>query len=217
MRLLDLFCGAGGAAMGYHKAGFGEIVGVDHLPQPRYPFQFVQADALEYLAEHGQEFDVIHASPPCQRFSHATPNGYKDNHPDLIRPTRQALMVLGRPYVIENVTGARRHLKTPVMLCGSMFGLSIFRHRWFEIWPCVLLLTPTCRHDFTPVYVTGSTGWSGCGYPRKDASISHKREAMEIDWMTTGEIDQAIPPAYTEWIGQHIIMSSNPTPAWIGE
>ena len=205
MRLLDLFCGAGGAAVGYHRAGFGKIVGVDHLPQPRYPFEFVQADALEYLADHGQEFDVIHASPPCQRFSVATPNGYKEKHPDMIKPIRQALIIIGRPYVIENVTGARRHLKTPVMLCGSMFGLSIFRHRWFEIYPRILLLTSPCRHDFAPVYVTGSTGRAGCDFPRKDASIEQKREAMGIDWMVTDEIDQAIPPAYTEWIGKQLL------------
>jgi len=191
--------------MGYHRAGFGEIVGVDHLPQPRYPFEFVQADALEFLAEHGREFDVIHASPPCQRYSQATPNGYKEGHPNLIRPTRQILSAIGKSYVIENVTGARRHLKTPVMLCGSMFGLSIFRHRWFEIWPCALLLTPPCQHDFTPVYVTGSTGRSGCGFPRKDATIAAKRQAMDIDWMVTSEIDQAIPPAYTKWIGQQLL------------
>jgi len=191
--------------MGYHRAGFGEIVGVDHLPQIRYPFEFVQADALEFVAEHGTEFDVIHASPPCQRFSVATPNGYKENHPDLIKPTRQALASLGKPYVIENVTGARRHLKTPVMLCGSMFGLKVYRHRWFEIWPRILLLTPPCRHDFTPVYVTGSTGRAGCGFPRKDASIADKRKAIGIDWMTINEIDQAIPPVYTEWIGKQLL------------
>jgi len=205
MKLLDLFCGAGGAAYGYHLAGFDEIVGVDIKPQPRYPFEFVQADALGFVAEHGHEFDVIHASPPCQRFSSATPNGYKEKHPDLIEPTRQALMSLGRPFVIENVAGARKHLKAPFMLCGSMFGLSIFRHRYFEIWPGVLMLTLTCQHDFTPIYITGSTGRSGCGFPRKDASIARKREAMDIDWMVTSEIDQAIPPAYTEWIGKKIL------------
>jgi DNA (cytosine-5)-methyltransferase 1 len=205
MKLLDLFCGAGGAAWGYHLAGFDEITGVDIKPQPRYPFEFIQADALEYLAEHGQEFDMIHASPPCQRFSNATPNSHKEGHPDLIKPVRKLLRRIGKPYVIENVTGARRHLKTPVMLCGSMFGLNVYRHRWFEIWPPVLLLSPPCRHDFTPVYITGSTGWGGCDFSRKDASIDQKREAMGILWMTTDEIDQAIPPAYTKFIGSKLL------------
>jgi len=204
LRLLDLFCGAGGAGMGYHRAGF-EVVGVDINPQPRYPFEFHQADALEYLAVHGSEFDVIHASPPCQRWSWETPLEHREKSLDFIAPVRELLLSVGRPYVIENVSGARAQLRAPVMLCGSMFGLRVFRHRYFEIWPRVLLLTPSCRHDFEPVYVTGSTGWSGCGFRRVDATIAEKRAAMGIDWMVTAEIDQAVPPAYTEFIGRAVV------------
>ena len=115
-RLLDLFCGAGGAGMGYHRAGF-EVVGVDIKPQPRYPFEFHQADALTFVAEYGDRFDAVHASPPCQRFSDlAKRNGNADEWPDLIEPLRPILRMIGRPYVIENVEGAP--LRDPAMLCG---------------------------------------------------------------------------------------------------
>lgn len=206
MRLLDLFCGAGGAAMGYYRAGFTDIVGVDHKPQKRYPFEFVQADALEYVAEYGSEFDLIHASPPCQRFSVATPMTHRTKHPDLIAPTREAILAIGRPFIIENVPGARRELKGPlVMLCGSMFGLAIRRHRYFEVSPSLAVLTPPCDHSKPIVYITGSTGSSGCGFPRKDASKDDKCKAIGIDWMVTSELDEAIPPAYTEWLGRRIL------------
>lgn len=145
MKLLDLFCGAGGAAMGYSRAGF-DIVGIDHVPQPHYPFEFVQADALEYLAKHGHEFDAIHASPPCQ-FASIMRNlpWLKDrDYPALILPTRDMLLAIARPFVIENVWGARygaKGLKTRGLeahgmqagwLCGGMFGLPFYRHRLFE-------------------------------------------------------------------------------------
>src|SRR5690606_26563980 len=120
MRILDLFCGQGGAAVGYHMAGF-EVIGVDIDPQPRYPFEFHQGDALEYLAKHGGEFDAIHASPPCQAYSRATTSGTRGNHPRMIAPLRSALGILGKPYVSENVEGAP--LISPVRLCGSMFDL----------------------------------------------------------------------------------------------
>src|SRR3990167_6413430 len=106
MRLLDLFCGAGGGAMGYSSAGFDEIVGVDNKPMPRYPFTFVLGDALEYLREHGGEFDFIHASPPCQRFSKSVSKAHRKTHPDLVAPTRELLIEISKPYVIENVPGA---------------------------------------------------------------------------------------------------------------
>ena len=145
MKLLDLFCGAGGAGGGYHRAGFGEIVGVDPAPQPRYPFQFVQADALEYLAAHGHEFDAIHASPPCQGYSimHHLPWLRDREYPHLLKPVLEMLEGLGKPYVVENVMGARinsatlakRNLEDHGLdaswLCGTMFGLPIYRHRLF--------------------------------------------------------------------------------------
>lgn len=202
MRLLDLFCGAGGAAMGYHRAGF-EVVGVDIKPQKHYPFEFHQADALEYCAEHGREFDAIHASPPCQRYSVSTPPSRKSGHPDLIGATREALEACGRTYAIENVTGARMLLRNPIVLCGTMFGLPIWRHRWFEVVPAATNLLPPCRHDGVPVLITGTTRRKG--YKRADPPIAVRRWAMGIDWMVTAELDEAIPPAYTEWIGRQLM------------
>ena len=200
-RLLDLFCGAGGAAMGYYRAGF-EVVGIDNRPMLHYPFEFYQADALEYCAEHGREFDVIHASPPCQGYSKETPESYKTNHLKLIPELRILLQSTNRCYVIENVEGARFELDNPTMLCGSMFGLNLWRHRYFEIWPARLLLTPSCRHDYIPVLVTGTAFRNGI---KRDASKREKVDAIGIDWMTTCELDQAIPPAYTEWIGKQLM------------
>ena len=131
--------------MGYHRAGF-QVVGVDIKPQPRYPFEFHQADALEYLAQHGAEFDAIHASPPCQAYSEATPMERRQDHPDLINPTREAILKTGKPFVIENVESARNRLVNPVMLCGSSLGLLIERHRYFEINPQMFILTNPCQH-----------------------------------------------------------------------
>jgi hypothetical protein len=132
-RLLDMFCGAGGCSMGYLRAGF-EVTGVDLHPQPHYPFRFIQADAIAYCRKHGHEYDVIHASPPCQAYS-ITKNlkTAKTSHPDLVAATRAALIRTRKPYVIENVPGSP--LINPLMLCGSMFGLGVIRHRLFESSP----------------------------------------------------------------------------------
>jgi DNA (cytosine-5)-methyltransferase 1 len=205
--LLDLYCKAGGASKGYFDAGF-DVIGVDIEHQPNYPYWFVQGDALEFLAKHGHSFDAIHASPPCQHYSRFTPNSHKDNHADLIDPTRQLLKATGKPYVIENVSGARKLLVNPIMLCGSMVGLPIWRHRWFELSPNNMLLTPPCRHDFKPVLITdnGGPNANGWGKPRKRTPVAAKREAAGIDWMTSDEITEAIPPAFTEWIArQHLL------------
>jgi len=204
--MLDLFCGAGGAAMGYYRA-FGpdvEIVGVDHRPQPRYPFKFIQADALEFMRDgRGDGFDFYHASPPCQVFSamqHIHKN--RERHPDLIAITRDYLIQIGKPYVIENVPGAP--LENPLMLCGTMFGLRIIRHRLFESNCIPFCLLPPCDHRdvFDPWHGTVETGRSADNF----------REAMGIDWMPqiggpnkSGSLDLAIPPAYTEWIGRRIM------------
>lgn len=209
MKLLDLFCGAGGAGMGYHKAGF-EVVGVDIRPQPRYPFSFVQADALDYAAAHGWEFDAIHASPPCQRYSRITPVDRREEKPDLVAPTRWLLETLGLPYVIENVVGAP--LCETIMLCGAMFGLQVYRHRIFE--SNILLLAPThTRHIYKcpPAgkgagkdeggFISITSGGQGMGKGGRD----YARRAMGIDWMTGDELAEAIPPAFTKYIGQQLM------------
>ncbi len=215
MRLLDLFCGAGGAAVGYHRAGFDEIVGVDINPQPRYPFEFIQADweePLSYLPglwERNGEPYAIHASPPCQRYSPMTKKwGRSDQHPDLIDPVRQAIADCEPvAYVIENVPGAP--LENALMLCGSMFGLrsqgyQLRRHRIFE--SDVEMFAPaSCCHIGQPLPVYGHAGGrskrDGLKFPGTDAW----REGMGIDWMTGKELAEAIPPAFTEYIGRNLI------------
>jgi DNA (cytosine-5)-methyltransferase 1 len=205
-RLLDLFCGAGGCSVGYHRAGF-EVVGVDVRPMPRYPFEFHQADALEYLAEHGHEFDAIHASPPCQAYSRMRRITKRD-YPELITPTRDLLKIVGRPYVIENVEGAP--LRNYTVLCGTMFGLRLRRHRWFEISPMLGVLTPPC--DCRDGVATGRLIGQRLRGPKPANrripprfTESEKRAAIGVDWMTVVECQEAIPPAYTTWIGRHLL------------
>ena len=199
-RLLDLFCCAGGAGMGYHRAGF-DVVGVDIRPQPDYPFVFVQADAIEFVRGAGAGFDAIHASPPCQRYSELTPATARASHPDLIAPTQQALRVAGVPYVIENVDGARHLLGPSLMLCGTMFGLPVWRHRWFEMPWWKSAVAPTeCRHRGRPVVVSGRK--RGC----KDATPDEMRAALGTPWIRRrSDVREAIPPAYTEYIGKPLV------------
>ncbi len=215
-KLLDLFCGAGGAAVGYARAGF-EIVGVDIEPQPRYPFEFHRADALEFLATAGRDFDVIHASPPCQGYSSLRSihrfRG-KRAYPLLVETVLGALEATGLPYILENVPGA--NLPTHVTLCGSMFGLGaqcdgvwhqLRRHREFACsW--YFLMPLRCRHVGRPVGVYGNGGGHHCCTPGAmngmTGRASERREAMGIDWMDRYALSQAIPPAYTEWIGRRI-------------
>jgi DNA (cytosine-5)-methyltransferase 1 len=220
-RLLDLFCGAGGAAMGYHRAGF-EVTGVDIKPMPHYPFTFIQGDALEYIAAHGSEFDAIHASPPCQGYSEATPMEHRSDTPKLIPEVRELLNRIGKPYAIENVEGARSELGNSVMLCGTMFNLPIWRHRYFETWPAWFMSPATCAHIHRPITVHsgshtrqtwepvlctgGGDGKRSCRkLLRPRESVDVIRWAMGIDWMTQGELSQAIPPAYTQWIGAQLM------------
>ena len=202
-RLLDLFCGAGGAAMGYNRAGF-DVTGVDITPQPRYPFAFIQGDALEFVAEHGHEYDAIHASPPCQAFSPLRAVHKKD-YPDLIAATRDRLNDSGKPWVIENVIGAP--LASGVVLCGAMFGLRVYRHRRFES------SAPVCQPDH-PKHVVRSTGtqrgrkahYEAGGFITITGDVgTYCGGAMEIGWMTGNELSQAIPPAYTEYIGRQLL------------
>jgi DNA (cytosine-5)-methyltransferase 1 len=211
-RILDLFCKAGGAGMGYHLAGF-DVVGVDIEPQPRYPFEFVQADALEYLAEHGREFDAVHASPPCQSYS-VTASLHDVEYPRLIEPLRDLLRQTGLPFVIENVEGARQALNNPVRLCGSSFGLGVRRHRLFET-SFPVMFPPLCAHYLQPepVDVTG-TGASrigarmdgGGGNSRKPRNLAHAREVLGIDWMTRPELSESVPPAFTEFLGEQLAL-----------
>ena len=213
-RLLDLFCGAGGAAMGYHRAGF-DVVGVDIAPQPRYPFEFHQGDAMTWPLDG---FDAIHASPPCQAYSIATPTWAKDDHPRLIAPTRVRLVAAGVPYAIENVENARREMLRTVRLCGSMFGLPIDRHRYFEVGPEPLMFAPAmCNHERYPVLVGAGTTNAGKLGPIAPSGSTRRRSGrfewsaeetaigMGIDWMTRKEMDEAIPPAYTEWLGTQLL------------
>jgi DNA (cytosine-5)-methyltransferase 1 len=202
-RLLDLFCGAGGAAMGYHRAGF-DVVGVDIKPQPHYPFEFHQADALEVPLDG---WDAIHASPPCQAYSMMTRNfGTADRHPRLIGPTRQRLQGLGAPWVIENVPGAP--LRPDIKLCGCMFGLAgLRRDRWFETSWHAFAMVPGHDHTIPAITITGHgmTAWSRAQYGR-ELTPDEKRRAMGVDWyMNTWELAEAIPPAYTKFIGEFLM------------
>jgi len=205
-KLLDLFCGAGGASMGYYRAGF-EVEGVDIKPQPHYPFKFYQADALKFPLEG---YDAYHASPPCQRFSRLTPPEHRYKHPDYIPHTRARLQfqweMRKAPYVIENVPDARYRLIEPFMLCGTMFGLPTRRHRYFETRPRHDALLITCQHDKLPVVVSGTTRRKT---GRIEYSVAAVREAMNIPWMTRAELDGAIPPAYTEYIGKYLLTAIN--------
>lgn len=206
MRLLDLYCCAGGAAMGYHRAGFAEIVGVDIKPQRHYPFTFVQADALEYLDAHGREFDAIHASPPCQRYSVASQSRRSAGveYPDLLGITRERLQASGVPWVIENVPGAP--MRSDFVICGCRVGLPLRRIRLFETsWQGFDLMAP-CHHTGPVVSVVGhgTPSWvrEQLGY---NPSIHDYRAAMGIDWMNRNELSQAIPPAYTEYVGRSLM------------
>jgi DNA (cytosine-5)-methyltransferase 1 len=201
-RLLDLFCGAGGAAMGYHRAGF-EVVGVDINPQPNYPFEFHQEDALAVLAVYSpeDEFDAIHASPPCQAYSVATRD--KIGHADLVAPVRALLKKTGLPYVIENVPGAP--LIDPVTICGSSLGLKVRRHRLFET-NCPLMVPP-CAHgqQGQPVGVYGEGSSKGQKRGRKASTEAEVLEVMGMPWADRKTATQAIPPAYTELIGHQLL------------
>jgi DNA (cytosine-5)-methyltransferase 1 len=212
-RLLDLFCGAGGSAMGYARAGF-EVVGVDVEPQPNYPFDFHRADALDVLRARICRFDAVHASPPCQSYSVLKGLvGELQDYPKLIAEVRERLQATGLPWVIENVGGARSDLRNPIQLCGSSFGLRVWRHRLFEM-SHPPALTPPCAHHLqpAPLDVTGSGGptlpgrtRTGGGVSRKPKDLADARDAMGIDWMNREELSEAIPPAYCEWIGHELL------------
>jgi C-5 cytosine-specific DNA methylase len=190
MRLLDLFCGAGGSAVGYHRAGF-EVVGVDINPQPRYPFQFFQSDARIFLRwANLNNIDAIHASPPCQAYANVTAwRGDPNDHPDLIADTRLRLMASNKPWVMENVPEAP--VRPDFLLCGSQFGLAVRRHRAFETSPRLFSLLSPCHHkDLLPFMHKGERAYA---------------DAMGCDWMTNREAREAIPPAFTQHIGEQLM------------
>jgi len=221
-RLLDLFCGGGGAAMGYSRAGF-DVVGVDINRQPNYPFEFIQHDALDFLdsllmREGVNGFDVldfaaIHASPPCQAYTRKSATWGRERknmieHPDLLAPTRDLLIATGLPWVIENVPGSP--IDAQLMLCGSMFGLKIQKHRLFESNITLGLAPASCNH------VGLYNPWQGAG-----RSAAKFREAQDTPWLPssggasrkagyTGDVSNAIPPAYTEFIGRQLIATVYP-------
>lgn len=211
-RLLDLFCGAGGAAMGYHRAGF-DITGVDTEPQPNYPFRFVQTDALNI--HFIDDYDVVHASPMCQGYCWSTARHRAKGkvYPDQIPDTRAMLIASGKPYVIENVPTAP--LLYPTYLEGTMFGLNVLRRRGFETnwWlpkppyrKRLKTIMQQSKRDprifikksaYCSVAGNGADGWS--------CRVADWQKAMGIDWMNREEIVQAIPPVYTEYIGKYLI------------
>ena len=185
-RMLDLFCGAGGAAMGYHRAGF-DVVGVDINFQPRYPFEFHQADAMTYPLDG---FDAIHASPPCQHYANVTAwRGDQQDHPDLLPAMLERLSAVDVPWVVENVPEAP--VRRDFLLCGSQFGLKVRRHRVFQTSPRMFTLIPPCRHrGLLPFMHKGERAYA---------------DAMGCEWMTSHEAREAIPPAFTQHIGEALL------------
>ena len=218
MKVLDLFCKAGGASQGYFNAGFTEVVGVDIKAQKRYPFEFIHADALEIMKDLDflRQFDLIAASPPCQTHSRTKhlrdAQGKTTSKIDLIPETREALIASGVPYIIENVPGSP--LVNAVICCGSSFGLKVRRHRLFE--SSLDIYGSVCDHKAQgkPVGVYGRMNDQAQGLERSTGryimggktatSIEEAHEAMGIDWMIWTELIEAIPPAYTEFLGKQV-------------
>lgn len=206
-RIVDLYCSAGGASKGYHDAGF-EVVGVDLYPQPHYPFEFVQMDAFEFYNKYWSDFDIVAASPPCQEYTKSAIQWRKSGkkYPDDVNNCRNMFLNTGQPYIIENVPGAQ--LIDPIFLNGSYFGLLVHRPRYFE---CSFFVDqPVIPKTKRPVKM---------GRPVEDGDIiqpvghfsgvEYAKRQMEIDWMTGKELSQAIPPAYTKYIGEYAIRYLN--------
>ena len=200
---IDLFCGGGGASMGLYQAGF-DVVGVDSQPQPDYPFPFIEADAFDVDLT---PYDLVWASPPCQGYSTLAHRGSKS--PKLIHKVRKHIQSFKKPYIIENVAGAKQHLQEPVMLCGTMFDLKVFRHRYLE---SNLPLKCTLKHSHEGK--TGGGTWrKGAfnmvgvyGNPNiRQGALKDWQEAMEIDWLPYKQLAQAIPPAYSRYLGKQAL------------
>jgi len=212
-KLLDLFCCAGGCSMGYYDAGF-DITGVDIEPRLSYPFEFIEADALEVLADHDflNQYDVIHASPPCQRYSVAASAwGNAETHPDLLPPTREALRSWGGPHLIENVPTAP--MDHALLICGWAMGLKhIKRHRLFESNPPLMSPGCLCPAGDT-VSVFGHSGEDRRkatlrqnGGLRGHVPIDEVRELMGVPWISSRDaVSESIPPAYTQYLGEQVL------------
>ncbi|MFF0397435.1 SAM-dependent methyltransferase [Streptomyces sp. NPDC005248] len=207
LRVLDTYCCQGGAGKGYSDAG-ATVTGIDKDPQPRYPFTFIQGDAIAYIREYGAEFDFIHASPPCQHDSDCQ-RIQGNTHPDLIGPTRDALNSTGRPWVIENVRGALPKFRNPVLLCGAMFGLETYRHRYLETGGGFTLTQPHHPPHTVPQAKMGRPvppGHYG-QYVGNFSGVQAARHVLGVPWMNRDGIRECVPPAYAEWIGRAFLAS----------
>jgi DNA (cytosine-5)-methyltransferase 1 len=219
LTVLDTYCCGGGMAVGYWLAGF-DVVGVDIGPQPNYPFTFIQGDAVEYIREQGHRFDLGHGSPPCQRYTPLNAYNHKV-YPDLIGPTREAFEAVGLPHVIENVEAAAPELRDPIMLCGPMFGLKVYRHRLFETGGGLTLAAPEhpkhvelcTRNGYLPTVAKPFMSIHGGKHSK--AWQRAACDAMGMPWIKVPEdargdrvrlgireVCEAIPPAYARWIGE---------------
>lgn len=206
--VLNLFCCQGGSGAGYGDAGF-TVYGVDQSPQPRYPYPFVQADALEFLTRHrdwiSECVSLVDASPPCRLYS-VTQRIQGNDHPDLIGPVRELILATGVPYVIENVADAEPELKNPVTLCGTMFGLRTYRHRLFETggWE---LTAPEHPEHVQDTVKMGRPLQPGDFYHAVGnfSGVEYARQDMGVTWMSRDGIRECVPPAYTEYIGRQFL------------
>jgi DNA (cytosine-5)-methyltransferase 1 len=205
-KLLDLYCGGGGASYGYELAGW-DVTGVDNIPQPKYRGKFVQADALDYLMAHYHEFDAIHASPPCQKYTKAGVQfrAYGKEYPDLIGPTRDLLKTTGLPYVIENVPDAPLH--NPILLCGTMFGIRTYRHRLFE--SNIELKQPEHPEHVAPNAKMGRRVREGeyIQYVGHFTGLKMVQDMTGLHWLGVRELAQSIPPQYAEFLGGQLLES----------
>lgn len=201
-RALITYCCQGGDSMGWYLAGF-DVTGVDLNPQPRYPFPFIQCDAIEYIKAHGHEYDLIAGSPPCQFYTLCQRIQGRE-HPALIPPTREAMEATGRPFVIENVEEAAPELRDPVRLCGSQFGLHTYRHRLFEPGGGLTLTVPEHRPHTERTVKMGRPLVEGDWYHAVGnfSNVPYVKADMGVPWMSRDGIRECIPPAYTRFLGE---------------